>query len=541
MKWTRYAFIAFLAVSLITFFPSIGSGFVYDFLGWQKEYAQGSFINILDCFGYNGNHQFLHFIFYSFYKIFQIQGFPWYLFFSALHAFNGYLLYKLILSLSRQWGLSIQPLLAFFAVLIFLIHPYSVEPVVWKVCVHYLISLMAVLSILILFIRYIEFNNNKSLLWAAVIYLLSLFSLEISFMTPLAVTLAGLITWWISNNKNIIIKKAVLFAGSIWGLLGAYLLFNKITLGNVVGHYGNDIHLNFDLLGMASTEFKYVVKHLFFARFYSFKAKGILFDQLLSNPELVFLGICILLSLIILYFIKIQKVNPKWHLVTFGFIASLLYVLPVSNMYFLHLHIGMNDRYSYIPIAFLMMAIAGLLSNFPAWLKYSIPGLLFVISIYFQQKTIGYWRQSTKILQSLKEDFRWHDAPYVFILNSPDNYKGIVMASIINEPTGIDELLDYQTEQPFDGKMWDVFQFNMNSPDDGVNVEQTGPMQIKVTFNQWGNWWHRNGIGGSSYENEYYKAETLDYPYSLTFKQFPEGSVIIYQDGMKWKEFKFTR
>jgi hypothetical protein len=282
------------------------------------------------------------------------------------------------------------------------------------------------------------------------------------------------------------------------------------------------------------------VKHLFFARFYSFKAKGILFDQILSNPELIFLGICILLTLIILYFIKIRKVNPKWHVVTFGFIASLLYVLPVSNIYFYHLHIGMNDRYSYIPIAFLMLAIAGFLSNFPAWLKYSIPGILLVISIYFQQKTIHYWRQSTKILQSLKEDFRWHDAPYVFILNSPDNYKGIVMASIIEEPTGIDELLDYQTEKPFLGKMWDVFQFNMNSPQDGVKVEQTGPLQIKVTFNQWGNWWHRNGIGGSSYENEYYKAETLDYPYLLTFKQFPEGSVIIYQDGMKWKEFKLS-
>ena len=64
-------------------------------------------------------------------------------------------------------------------------------------------------------------------------------------------------------------------------------------------------------------------------------------------------------------------------------------------------------------------------------------------------------------------------------------------------------------------------------------------MQLKVTFNQWGNWWHRNGIGASGYENEYYKVEILDYPYLITFKQLPEGSVIIYQDGMVWKEFKF--
>ena len=86
--------------------------------------------------------------------------------------------------------------------------------------------------------------------------------------------------------------------------------------------------------------------------------------------------------------------------------------------------------------------------------------------------------------------------------------------------------------------MYDIFQYNMTTPDDGVKVEQIGPMQLKVTFHQWGNWWHRNGIGASSYENEYYKAETLDYPYQVTFKQFPEGSVIIYQDGKDWKEFK---
>jgi hypothetical protein len=86
--------------------------------------------------------------------------------------------------------------------------------------------------------------------------------------------------------------------------------------------------------------------------------------------------------------------------------------------------------------------------------------------------------------------------------------------------------------------MFDIYQYNMKSPNDGVRVEQTGPMQLKVTFNQWGNWWQLHGIGGGTYENEYYKAEVLDISYLVTFKQFPEGSAIIYQDGMKWKEFK---
>src|SRR5688572_27903859 len=105
----------------------------------------------------------------------------------------------------------------------------------------------------------------------------------------------------------------------------------------------------------------------------------------------------------------------------------------------MRLHDGMNDRFNYVPMAFLIIALTALLSDLRRWMAYSLMGLLIIISLYFQQKTISYWHQSTKVLQSLKKDFRWHDAPYVFVLNSPDNYHGIFMTSIIEERSGIDE------------------------------------------------------------------------------------------------------
>ncbi|HUR31166.1 MAG TPA: hypothetical protein VMZ69_07015, partial [Saprospiraceae bacterium] len=277
MKWTRYVFFIFLGISLISFIPSIGSGFVFDFPGWQNAYAKGNFGDILNCFGYNGNHQFLHLIFYSFYRIFDIQGVPWYLFFCFLHAINAFLIYRLILAFSRFWNIDISAILAFSGGLIFLLHPYNVEPVVWKVCVHYLMSLMAVLLLHILLIRFIQ-NNQRNALWlASLIYALSLFSLEISFVTPLIVSFAVGITLIIGNKNKIVLQKGVLFAGCLWVLLAAYIFLNKITLGTFVGHHGENVHLKLDLLGMASTENKYLVKHLFYARFFSFKTKLILF------------------------------------------------------------------------------------------------------------------------------------------------------------------------------------------------------------------------------------------------------------------------
>jgi hypothetical protein len=540
MMRTRYAFPVFWVITLITFFPSIGSGFVFDFLGWQRVFDAGTFADIWTCFGYKGNLQFNLFVFYSFYKLFHIEGWPWYVFFCSLHAINGYLIYLLLARVTKLWNKPISPTLALAGICVYLIHPYHVEPVVWKVCAHYLLSLMAVLSIFILFLQYIENGKRINLLAGCIIYLLSLFTLEISFITPLVITITGFLIYRTATNSRITFLRGIRFASGLWTLLGGYILLNIISLGSVVGHYGGKVHLQFNLIQIASTQLKYLIKHFFYARFYSFKTKSLLFDQITSTPEVAFFFITFLVAVLMFYFIRMRTLKPYIHIIFLCFITSMLYLLPVSNLYFYHIGIGMNDRFSYIPLAFLFMGLIVTLAYTRAWIRYVVLGMLLFIHIYFQQKTISYWRQSTEVLTGLKSDFRWHDAPFVFILNSPDNFNGIVMASITQLPSGIEELIDYQTDHPFDGKMFDVFQYNMTNVNDGVKVEQTGPMQLKVTFNQWGNWWHRNGIGATTYENEYYKAETLDYPYLLTFKQYPEGSVILYQDGKQWKEFKLS-
>jgi hypothetical protein len=368
--------------------------------------------------------------------------------------------------------------------------------------------------------------------------MLSLFLLEISFVTPALISILLVIEALAFSSARLILRRSAILASCLWGLLAGYIVLNKLTIGTVVGHYGSKTHLKMDIIGMMSAEVKYLIKHVFDARFFSFNVKNKLFDNILSSPELNFFLLVACLAVSILYLIRIKKIKPKWHLVFFGTVASMLYVLPVSNIFFYHLHIGMNDRYSYLPLAFLILPGLMLVHALPKWISWSVTIFLLVINIYFQQKTNRYWKESTVVLHHLIDTYRWNDASHVFILNSPDNLNGIVMASIYGEPSGIDELIDQQTPKPNTGIMFDIFQYNMTTPEDGVKVEQTGPMQLKVTFHQWGNWWHRNGIGASSYENEYYKADILDYPYQVTFKQFPEGSVIIYQDGSEWKEFK---
>ena len=538
MKSTKFIFPAFLLITLITFYPTIGAGFVFDFLGWQRVYDQGSFGDILHSFGYKGNHQALHFFFYSLYSLFHIQGWPWYIIFCSLHAFNAWLVFIWLSEVCKRWQIQAPSLLILLTCLLILVHPYNVEPVVWKVCVHYLLSLTAVLSLLILVLKYLDHGSPKGL-WACIgVFTTSLFLLELSYVTPLVITAYVFIHTYASSESTSTIRRTWALPAIMWGLLVLVLIINRITLGAWVGHYGAAAHLSIDVIGMMSTELKYLVSHLTDARYFSFKTKSLLFDTILSNPELTFFFLTSCIALALFYVIRIRRWKGYIHLAFFGVVASMLYVLTVSNLFFYHLMIGTNDRFSYLPLVFLLGSVMALLSATPRWMWISFTAIVLVAQVYLQEKTITLWKESTEVVQHLRDTFHWHDRSHVFILNSPDNLQGIVMTRIIKAPSGIDELIDFQTNKPYDGVIYDVFQYNMTTPDDGVTVEQTGPMQLKVTFKQWGNWWHLNGIGGSTYENEYYKAETLDYPYQITFKQFPPGSVILYQDGKDWKEFE---
>jgi len=537
MKSPRLIFPVFLLITLVAFYPTIGAGFVFDFLGWQRVYDLGSFMDFTHSFGYKGNHQSLHFFFYSFYSLFHIKGLPWYILFCSLHAFNAWLLYTWLKDIHDHWNVKTSGLLLTMICILFLVHPYNVEPVVWKVCIHYLLSLSAVLTVLILIPKYIHGGQQKYLWLSLSVYAVSVFLLELSYATPIVISLFLWIDAYAFRQSEYSKHKALILGSSLWAILVMGLLLNKWILGSWVGHYGAATHLNLDILGMLSTEAKYLVKHLVDARYMPYKIKVFLFDQLLVVPELIFFLLMLCIGCILLYAIKIRKISGQIHLGFFGIAASMLYVLPVSNLFFYHLHVGSNDRFSYLPLTFLLVALAGIFSKLPKWLWVTLMSIFILIQVYLQEKTITYWKESTAVLHHLRDSFRWHDRSHVFILNSPDNLNGIVMASIIEAPSGIDELIDFQTPTAYDGIMYDVFQYNMTTPTDGVTVEQTGPMQLKVTFKQWGNWWHRNGIGASTYENEYYKAEVLEHPYQITFKQFPEGSVIIYQDGKEWKEF----
>jgi hypothetical protein len=157
-------------------------------VGWQRLYNQGGFGDIIHCFGYKGNQQVYHLFTYTLYRLFHLNGLAWYLVFCSFHAFNGWLLFRWIGQITKDWKIIWPVIYSWLVCLLFLVHPYCAEPVVFKACIQYHISLSAILGVLILIPRYLQ--GKESALWmSGIIFFVSLFALEISYVTPLLVTL----------------------------------------------------------------------------------------------------------------------------------------------------------------------------------------------------------------------------------------------------------------------------------------------------------------------------------------------------------------
>jgi hypothetical protein len=95
-------------------------------------------------------------------------------------------------------------------------------------------------------------------------------------------------------------------------------------------------------------------------------------------------------------------------------------------------------------------------------------------------------------------------------------------------------------KKPFAGNIREVAYYNAVTGTDGVTAEvDTAAHAIKVTFKQWGNWWWRNGIGASDYENETWRVDFQGQFYYLYLKkELPPNTVFIYWDGTALKELR---
>lgn len=530
------AFLFFFALVQVFYFPTWNAGFVTDFTGllWRLEGSGAA--GILNSFGFPALQPVLNAFFFLFYKAFGANPLPWYLVFTAMHALNGALLYRFGAAALKTHRARAPHLAAFAGAVFFLLSPYQSEVVTWRVCFNFLLSSSLILGVLIQASGWMKEGRPRQLLAAHLLFVLALFTFELALAVPLA-CLALALTFpkeeAIEGGRSRALRRLCL---PQFGMLLGYFVLNRLLLGAWVGHYGAAVHLKFRLGDVLSNYFLYGFKFLAFSRYWPHPWKEGLALQL-KEPALLYPLALLVAGGLIFAFFRFRRWKGEGRAGLLFLLFFLFALAPAINLYFNYLLHIENDRYGYLASAFFFLGLSALLSLLPRRLYLLLAAGFIGLSALFLWRTNQYWKQSTAIYYSLLEGFQWYGAPAVYLLNLPDNLQGAVLfRDFSGQGHAFRDALQYIQRKPYAGEIYEVAQYNLAYPADDVSVSIEAPRQLKVEFNQWGNWWWRRGIGmGGGYEAGSYKVVSHGKFYLLELDSIPEGAVFLYQSAGTWK------
>jgi hypothetical protein len=539
----------FTGVHLI-YGKTVNAGFVTDFTGLMERLEGAPFRDFLRCFGFPALHQVTNFFLYLFVKGFGTNGLPWYLVFSTLHVANGFLGFLLGKKIFGKAGMESPAVAALMAASLFLFSPYGADAVVWKVCFNFLSCTFLMLTSLLLLVKYLEQRRQKYLLGSHGAFFGALFTFELAISLPLlALTLAF---WWVyavvgkeylnrpsfsqngaAGRRNVIFRQIALPQA---GALAGYFMLNKLLLDGWVGHYGEGIHLKFDAALIASNGLKYFTKYLFFWRDLPHGYKEDLM-QFLEKPFVAWTSLALGMVILAAGIVFFKKIAGKLRATGLCWLLFFIALVPVSNLYVAWILQGENDRYGYFASLFFFMGLVALLQWLHRYIRYGLFGALLMISVFYLHRMTVYWQESARIVNGLVNSFRWQDAPEVYVLAFPENYQGIPMfKDFSHQNLALKHALKYLGGREPKGQFYQVAQFNMTSPEDGVSVAVDTTGVFNVRFNQWGNWWWLHGIGAWDYETGQYRLTVDGNGSKVAMKQVPAaGAVFIYSKGKEWE------
>jgi hypothetical protein len=524
------------------------AGFVSDFTGFLHRIDGASLQGVGDCFGFPALHQVTNFFLFCFVKWFGVGGIGWYFVFTTLHVANGFLGFVLAKKIFEKYDHTSPETPAFMASLLFLLSPYQVEVVVWRVCFNFLFCTLTMLGSLLLWLKYCEAKKRKYLLWSLGLFVVALFTFELAVVLPVLLAAMHFLSLpeataasrdaAVASGNDKKIKSMVRALLPYFAIIAGYFLLNKLLLGGWAGHYGEATHLNFDLRLIASNCLKYFTKYLLWWREWPHNGKEelVLFFE---KPVVAWSGLMVAVAAI--WALLFHKKTPqKQRLVGHAWLLFFLALAPVANLYVAYILHGENDRYGYFASLFFSIGLVAVFCLFPRLLRNGLFLLWLAVSVFFNHKMTERWQTATRITAGLLSNFRWQEASEVYVLASPDNYEGIpIFKDFSRENLAIKHALKYLADKPAKGSFYQVAQFNLTTSEDGFTARRdstTGHFHLQ--FKQWGNWWWLYGMGLGDYQTEQYRFRTDGNGCRVEMKQWPprEGAVFIVAQGERWEE-----
>jgi hypothetical protein len=474
------------------------------------------------------------------YKLLGTSQWLWHLVFVTLHALNGYLLLLFFSQLMNHAGIKNSNTIAAAGALLFCVSPYFSEVIVWEPSFHFLQGLLLIMLILLCVQQFIMTGKRKPAIAGLLLYFLSLFSLEIFYITPwLVVTLCFF--YGSFGNKNV--KPAVLWSFiPMVAMVAVRFLTYRVLYGDWVSRIGSGT------INMVSPEsfgkpIKYLFHLLFLGRFMEPATRQDIYAYC-DNMAVIalFYGICGLLFLGTV--LSIKKMSGKAKTTALLFVWMMMALLLLTPLWFQPDMLVWFDRYTYFAGAFFYMLVGVSVSFITVnYVSAGLVALFALVNVRFTIKASRLWGKSGRIVSSLVHNIPDDRNKTMILLNLPQCMQGVPMigAEKNSEFKLMHDLL--VPEKTLTNTVYDAIAYNMLTPDDGAHVNVINDSMIKVTLNQWGTWWWMETKGGYSYWTSDYKLDLKDpgHWYILTLRKPADQFMLLFNVGDQWKTVDMSK
>ena len=539
-RWRRYAptwllrLAAFEALALAWYWPARYSGWVTDILGLVPRLETAGLSGAWTGYGSPVFHPLTLGAHYLLWHGAGPQSLPYYLTWTLLHGLTAWMVAEGVRVAAGDLGLRRARESGWWAGLLFAVHPYVVEAVVWRATLNYLLCVPLMLGACWGAYAFAKTGGRGGLLASVTLGGLALLSFDLAWVTWAlsgVAALAGAHGGAAGARRR---RVGVVLSLQAIVLLG-YLAAKTAVIGDAVGHYGAERHLNADPAIVLPNAWRQLTKLLFLTRQYGVEAKAGLTARL-GEPAYYLSLTAASLGLLVWWLVSAAPRSRRWYLAGLFGVATVVTLLPTANLYYYWLLHGENDRYSYLPATAACAILALGLGALPhRGIRVGAAAVLLVAYAYFSRVHVGEWVGGASVQAALIDDFPRLPRGRVIALAAADNYCGTYLFRDANLPyTSLHSHLRFLRGRAPADTVENLVNFNQMHPGDSVAAWVNDRGEIELTFRQGGNWFWRGGIGLSDYERPGFRV-TAGYPVRICFKDpLPTSTTLLYPTGGTW-------
>lgn len=466
----------------------------------------------------------LHYVFlHTYLQIFGTNSVAYFIWFVLLQSAVLTAFYNSMPKLCELFGVTKTNVLFFIVAVLLMTSPHNMENVVWAATSHYNLAFLFYFILLGLFVHSFVGKRQFVILFHF-IFILSLFTMEMSLMFPVSCGLI-LFLYWLQSKDTGGVKKVLLY----------YMLpmFVSILLSFVLLQYLNDSWLPrggsdasfIPSISDAVTHFwAYCIQAIGYTHFLSYDLRTAFYASVKSY---VFWPGLITIAAIVFYSFK----NKKYLLLVF-FLTAGLFLLPNLFRWGSMLNRYENVRFMYFALPFIITFFLYLFSNSKILLS-SLAIILLIANLIFMRTTVNDKVVAGEIHESYLGALQEYRTDDVYLLNVPSFGKGNFIFRGYNRVRISSAMKNVDSvEIKYKEVLWYYAQTNMDS----FTVTRVDSQTIFVKSQTPGIWPMIEDQGAQSYENEDFEVVMDEWGgYNVRFKNplNPNTKVLLFSvNGM---------